>query len=101
MDPLQAAAPNDCVPIDRDLGVAAKHVRVVQFRGDPLLPGVDNLRLGRRLLDLRHMPRLDGIAEDDSHGRRLSEEATEFVPAVRGPAGLRPHSVLKPVASGV
>ena len=38
------------------------------FLGDPLLPGVDHLGLGRGGGDLVEVPLLDGIAEDDSHG---------------------------------
>ena len=45
--------------------------------GDALLPGVDHFGRGRRGGDLLEVPRLDGIAKDDSHGRGLRHAAKQ------------------------
>ena len=69
LNPLQPAAADDRVPIDRHLGMAAKDIGLGQFPRDVLLPGVDDFGPRRGRLNLCDVFRLDRIAKNDAHGR--------------------------------
>ncbi len=71
LNPLQTPTSHDFVPRHRDLGMTAKDVGGRQLARDVVLAGVDHFVVGRRRGNLRHVARLDGIAEYNTH-RRIS-----------------------------
>ncbi len=72
LNPLQTSAGDDAIPINRHLGMTAEEIGVEQFAGDMFLAGVDNRGVWGDRLDLSNVPRLDGVAKDDTHGVAVS-----------------------------
>jgi hypothetical protein len=64
LNPLEPSLPNDAVPIDRDLGVAAVKIGVKELLGHALLAGVDNLIFRRRSTDLFDVTGLNRVTEN-------------------------------------
>jgi hypothetical protein len=48
--------------------MAAKQIAAMDFLGNPLLPGINNLRTWRNTRNLSQMLRFDGITQDEPHG---------------------------------
>src|SRR5690606_17294408 len=65
LNPLQSPARDDFVPRDRHLGMSHEDVSVEQFGRNPLLPGIDELVVGRGGDKLLVVATFDRIAKND------------------------------------
>jgi len=67
LNPPQAAAAHHLWPGNRHFRVAAKHVGLGQFLGDPLLPGINDVVPRGGGADLDQVFLLDRITKNNAH----------------------------------
>lgn len=69
LDPLQATAVDDSIPIDWNFRMPAKDIRTGQRVVDSLLPRIDQRRIRYGLLDTIEVVLFDWVAKNDIQGR--------------------------------